>query len=247
MNSVAGTCSSRSAAMTFSLYQDATFLLRSSPSMPGVMSASNVSATIFLSVAAWSKLSGLSAEAARAVETASVVQSTTLHVQRTDRASFLLTRNATLKAARRAPLAGIYPGMRYCDSAICAMLPQEKIRGERHGNERRSARPLQRVDTQAPRDHRLVRERAGLHQWSTPAIQFSRCMALQPGASGAAPQRYRADRPATAPGFRCHRPCGVRQPRLRGDEETPDRQGRNFPDQPGSEQHALAAVFPRSQ
>src|SRR5579863_2744733 len=128
MNSVAGTCSWRRAAMTFSLYQDATFLLRSSFSMPGVMSASNVSATIFLSVAAWSKLSGFSAETASAVETASTAQSAPYsHSQRTGKTAFLFTHNAVLESPRCA--AGrVYLGnallrqrvLRYADARIMA-------------------------------------------------------------------------------------------------------------------------------
>ena len=42
---------------------------------------------------------------------------------------------------------------------------------------------------------------------------------------GAAPQRHLADRQGTAPRFRRHRSCRVRQPRLRGDEAASHRQG----------------------
>ena len=44
-----------------------------------------------------------------------------------------------------------------------------------------------------------------------------------------------ADRQAAAPRFRRHRSCRVRQPRLRGDEAAPHRQGRAPPREPGAQ------------
>ena len=43
--------------------------------------------------------------------------------------------------------------------------------------------------------------------------------------SGAAPQRHRRHRPAAAPGFRRHRSRRLLEPRFRGDQAAPHRQG----------------------
>src|SRR6185436_19571281 len=67
------------------------------------------------------------------------------------------------------------------------------------------------------------------------------------GPSRAAHQRHLPNRQAAASRFRRDRSCRLRQPRLRGDQETSDRQGRAAPRQPGAEQHALADLPPRSQ